>query len=508
MAPVASLLSLALVLFGLGCGFGPQDDFSGRRAGDGIAPWTDLGPVQMCLGNQLIGPPESPPGGFCKDINTGQEPCLGDSQCGSRESCVCGRCTLQYCTAASDCSIGRVCSFGERRCDIPCARNSDCRADREECMNAVCRGRCFEDTDCQNGEVCNSQNVCIGVSCADDSRCLASERCELQQLPRVAVEPSVLARARPGEPVFVMWLELSDVIEQSRRAIYRARSDDGLHYVIDPAEPVIDDRGAAHAPAVVRVGDEIVIFYEQGDGAQIRVARSADGISFGEPTTALTGTPGGAAAVRAPSAVVLPDGRVALYYQVGDGAAISLAMGASLDALPFAQGTPVLTPRDVEDPPQSPPGNTTGPGEQFWIDIETVRSPHALLTPSPRGAPSLRLWFSAFGHESNDTFQFGDTIPVPPNYSIGYAAAGIETPDVLTLWPYNPVFDRVRAFLEHRSELAPAVVQLADEDGAPLDAFVLYVVDAEVESATMPAQLNRLGALGNGGYPAIVGSTE
>ena len=53
---------LLLVALVAGCGFLPEDNFTGKRAGDGIAPWTDLGPVQVCFGNQYLSPPDGEPG--------------------------------------------------------------------------------------------------------------------------------------------------------------------------------------------------------------------------------------------------------------------------------------------------------------------------------------------------------------------------------------------------------------------------------------------------------------
>src|SRR5687768_6417036 len=165
-----------LLAFLLGsCGFLPEDDFTGKRAGDGIAPWEDLGPVQVCLGNQFLGPPDTTPGGLCHPTTQGQTACNDERDCRSREACVCGTCTVAYCATASDCAPPFSCTFSENRCDLVCASGDDC-PDGAECRNGVCRGRCLDVTDCQSGEVCNSQNVCVSADCADDDACLASER--------------------------------------------------------------------------------------------------------------------------------------------------------------------------------------------------------------------------------------------------------------------------------------------------------------------------------------------
>lgn len=474
-----------------GCGFLPEDDFTGARIGDGIAPWTDLGPAPACLGNQFLGPPTSAPGGFCFDRNQVEDPCTGDDDCASRETCVCGRCTVAYCTTASDCGGGRTCSFSENRCDVGCADATDC-APGEECFNGVCRGRCDTSAECQTGEVCNSRNYCVTADCADDSGCMSSERCHVQRVPRLVLEPFAVARALA--PRLVLYVELGDAV-QPQRTIWRAVSDDGVHFELEPAQPVLDDAGAAHAPSIVRTADAWLLYYEAGDGAAIKVSSSPDGTSFAPGTVVLTGG-SGPAAVHAPSAVLLPDGSVAVYYQVGDGAAIALATGAPGGAL-TARG-PVLTASAVSVP-------ETAPGAPFWTDVVAVKSPHAAVTEGP-GGPSLRLWYSAFGRESGDSDQFGMSVPIPPTYSVGYALARQGDPTALARWPYGPVVDRVDAFLDHKEELGPGVVQLVDGDGAT-PAYLMYYVEATADDTAMgptgPFTMGRLGVLGNGEYSTV-----
>lgn len=482
-----ALLGLALAL-APGCGFGPEPDFGGARVGDGIAPWTDLGPAAICVGNEVLGPPASPPGGFCFDRSRAEPPCRDDTDCGSREACTCGRCTVQYCTSASDCGGGRVCSFGERRCDVPCADASAC-AGGEECLNGACRGRCDTSAECQVGEVCSSRNVCVTDECAADGACMASERCHIQRVPRVVLEPSPLAGA--STPRVTLYLEVGDAVQPTRRAIWRALSDDGVRFRFDPARPVLEDAGAAHAPSAVVTEGGVVLYYEAGDGVALKVARSSDGVGFDAPTIALAGG-AGAAAVRAPSAVVLPDGTAAVYYQQGDGTAIALATGAVGGAL-TTRG-PVLTPAEATVAPGRP-------REPFWADVVRVRSPHAAITEGPAG-PSLRLWFAGFGRESASSQQFGEEVPIPPNHSVGYAAGDLADPAALVPWRYGPVVDRVDAFLDHREELGPGVVQLVDGDGAR-PAYLMYYVEATPDPMAMgaagPFDLGRLGVLANGG---------
>jgi len=477
------------------CGFLPEDAFTGKRAGDGIAPWADLGPVQVCLGNEFLGPPDTTPGGLCSPRNAPSQACTRDGECGSRESCVCGRCTVAYCATASDCSDGRICTFAEHRCDLTCFTGDDC-PDGAECFNGVCRGRCVDDGDCQSGEVCNSRNYCVSADCAGDADCLATEQCRLQRTPRQVLEPSPVIDTSRGLEI-VLYLEIADPLQRDQTAIWRAVSVDGRHFQMDPASPVVADGTTARAPSVVRTADGWAMYYEQGAGAEIRVVTSIDGVSWSDPHTAVIGGIGPAAA-RAPSAAVLPDGSVAVYYQIGDGAAVGLATGAIAGTL-TVRG-PVLGPGDVQIP-------ETDPDRPFWDDIQRVTSPFAAVTQGANG-PSLRMWFSAYGRESGESVQFGEIVPIPPNFSIGYAAIDLGDPGVLHAWPYGPVVDRVSAFLTHHEELTPGVVQLG-APGAEDDAYLLYYVEADPAMDAVgpdgPFAIGRLGVLGNGDHSATTG---
>ena len=305
----------------------------------------------------------------------------------------------------------------------------------------------------------------------------------------MVLEPSPLAGA--SSPRVTLYLEVGDAVQPTRRAIWRALSDDGVRFRFDPARPVLEDAGAAHAPSAIAAAGGVVLYYEAGDGAAIKVARSDDGVTFGTPTLALAGGLG-AAAVRAPAAVALPAGSAAVYYQQADGAAIALATGALGGAL-TTRG-PVLRPGDVVVAPGRP-------REPFWVDVVALRSPYAAITDGPAG-PSLRLWFAGFGRESADSQQFGDDVPIPANHSIGYAAADLADPAALLPWRYGPVVDRVDAFLDHREELGPGVVQLVDSDG-PAPQYLMYYVEATPAAAATgaagPFDLGRLGVLANGG---------
>jgi hypothetical protein len=249
----------------------------------------------------------------------------------------------------------------------------------------------------------------------------------VQREPRATAEPTVLA----DDAGYTLWLEMSNAVG-SERAIWRAISDDGVSYRFEPAaDPVLEDAGDARAPSVVRDASGWALYYETGAG--IRMARSADGIAFDAPTTPLAGD------WHAPAAVVAPGGATLVFVQDGTGA-------------PRA----VYAPADVTDP-------------VLWRAVERVGSPYALVESGPLGAPTLRLWFDAFGTESGSSVQFGEIVAIPPNDSIGFASAPASDPAALATYPFNPVFDRVVAFLEHRAERGPAVVRVPGRE-----AYLLY----------------------------------
>jgi hypothetical protein len=117
---------------------------------------------------------------------------------------------------------------------------------------------------------------------------------------------------------------------------------------------------------------------------------------------------------------------------------------------------------------------------ELWRDVSLVGSPYVLVDDgSDLGLPAVRVWFDAFGAESGDSVQFGEVVPLPPNDSIGYCSGPLADPTRLVSYPYNPVFDRVVAFLDHRAEIAPAVVR--DPDG---EVWFLYYGAASADGMT------------------------
>jgi hypothetical protein len=446
----------AMVLLTVSCGLMPQDDLTGRRIGDGVAPWEDLGPVTLCLGTHRIGPPASAIGGFCQAIDTPPETaCETDSGCASRERCVCGRCTVQYCTGQSECGPDLVCI--DHRCNIPCAGDGACGRG-ETCVNGGCRGGCRSGSDCQAGEVCSTlQGRCITDECADDTGCPGTDFCAVQREPRDVAEPTVLATSSSPGGDFTMWLEMSDQ-NPLDRAIWRAESKDGLTYRFNPATPVLENAGDAHAPSAIEDQRGCLLYYERADGIWETPCPASAGSEAGR--LVLTGD------YHAPSGVAGDD---RIFVTVGARAAIA---AYRVPPTGGPAGTPQIAyqPADATDP-------------VYWRNVQQVGSPFVL-----RDGDLLMVWFDAFGTETRDVVKFGVPTPVPANDSIGFASGDANDPLILTTWPYNPIFDRPILFENHQAERAPAVVRIpggeAREGGAKAEQWLLYYEGLSADGAT------------------------
>ena len=434
----------ALLVFVAACGLGPTPDPATAGAASGA--WTELGAARICLDDTAVGPPTSAPAGQCVPHDAIAATCATDAECRDREACVCGACVVPYCDSAADCEAPRACNFALHRCDRACTDSTGC-GDAENCLAGVCHGRCATSADCQHGEFCDFMHVCSSDDCASVADCQGTERCELQRVPHAITEPSPVATA--------LYVELDG-------AIWRAACADATHCRLDPDRPVL----AGRAPAAVLDGDRTSVYIERDDG--ISVATSDDGgLTFTEPALIL------AAVVHAPT-VVHADGQVLLYYEASG--ALGLATGAV--GAPLVDRGIVLRPADVEV------GDGT-PGTAFWVAVTRLASPHALIAGPDR---AIHLWFSGLGVESSDATKFGQPVPIPANVSIGFAAAPLAAPTQLSPWPYGPVVDHVDAFLEHRADLAPGVVDLGD------DTLHLYDVDADAGTGV----LGRLLVYGSG----------
>lgn len=431
--PVAAAAPLAAALLAAcaavaGCGFEHESPFAGRRLPD-VASWQDLGPVTICDGARRIVAPSLGDAGLCTPAGATPAACTADADCRSRERCVCGRCTVAVCDSADECGPPDgpfACSFADRRCDRTCTVDGDCAAN-ERCLAGfhVCRGTCATTADCQTGETCQSATgLCVATACAADDAC-GGRTCALQRTGAALAEPSPLPRVDGVD----LWLERTDADGVPR--IWHARGD-GVQLALDAA-PQLD----GSAPSVARLpdGSYALVFAR---GVDLYAARSPDGLAWSAPTPAL-------ANARQPSLVARPDGTLVLFAVDPDGDVAQFTAGADLV---FSTPEVALTASAVRTP--------------LWPDVDRLASPFAERYVDADGGPRTRLWFAAHGTESGPSTQSGTPMPTPPDFSIGVA---ISTDDV-TFVPdkYDPVFDRTTDFINHPSELDPAVVELPESD--------------------------------------------
>src|SRR6185312_9584652 len=90
-------LALFLCVVAAGCGFEREAPYAGARVPD-VAPWSDLGPVDLCLAAARIVAPS-----LCGTAAAAGASCASDGDCKSRERCVCGACTVAVCDSADEC---------------------------------------------------------------------------------------------------------------------------------------------------------------------------------------------------------------------------------------------------------------------------------------------------------------------------------------------------------------------------------------------------------------------
>ncbi len=456
-ARFVSALVVGVVLSG--CTLAEEPLWSGSRLVNGVSPYKDLGGVEICVADHRLGTPDTDLAGFCVPRSApARATCGSDGDCRSRESCVCGFCTVKYCTRNDECGEGRMCDFTLSRCVSTCEDECGCQGPNARCDIGMCQQLCIVDAECQSGEICSlSRARCISVPCSSDDDCFAEEECVIQREPRTLTEPTLLPNIGGSNLVVFFDMIHNGPFERPRHMIFRATTVDGQRWIVDPAAPVMEPPilGDYRAPTVLQIGSGFVMYVESGDGEGILRATSADGRSWTFDPTDPVITPEASweeGKVGSPSAVVGSDGVVRLYYEVGDGAGIGVAVAQDPEGRSFPSGTGrqlVLGPDQVMT-------------ELLWRNVTRVRSPHVMLAADFDGVQYYRLYFSARGYESPEASSFGTVGQIPSNYSIGYAASrdGLY----FEVYPYNPVFDRIypNTFVNHGSELAPMVVDLGD----------------------------------------------
>lgn len=402
------------------CGFTGEKPFAGARQPE-VAPWQDEGPITICDGTQRLGIPGSDAVGSCAGTPT---PCSADKDCRSRESCVCGRCLIAICDTADECAADHVCTFDERRCDRACSSDGDC-AKGEHCSpgKGVCRGSCAQSSDCQAGEECRvATGECEIATCADDTSCSSGRACRIERVPSDLREPWPIL-AGSGMTLF---FERDDVMGGPE--LQAADSTDGRHFSVSV------HLFPGRAPSVILQKDgSYLMAYMDPRASELWLAQSANG----QPWQRLGNAPI-AAPARSPSLLPVVDG-LAVYYDLGG----QLLRAHSTDARVFDPGTPVLSPGDVTD-------------AVLWRNVDQLGQPFVESQTDPDGKPFVRLWFAGDGVETGDAQKLGQVQPTPPDFSIGEASS--YDGKSFTPYPFEPVFDRAVNFLEHPSELEPAVI--------------------------------------------------
>lgn len=451
-----AIAALCLVLSA--CGFCDQPLETGVRSDDGIAPWRQAGRVEICVGPARMVAPAALPddSGVCLADTAAQPSCARDAECGDREACICGRCSVQLCRFSTECPAGLSCAGTPRRCVVRCTTDDDCPLPLV-CDGQACTGGCAGDADCASGERCLAGRCGVLPCGAGGPSCGAGETCAAQQVPGAVAAPSAIAGGRGT----VLYLELADA--GGGASILRADSRDGIGFVATPSTPVITPPSGstrAGAPSALARDGGVEVFFSADDasgGAAIARARSSDGIAFETPEVVLM--PAAAwemGRVSSPHALAIGSD-VLLFYEGGEGAGIGVARSAG--GGPFERITvdaPLVSPADVET-------------SERWSEVAAVGAPGAIYVETPLGQPRVRLYFTGRGVEAAAGSGPDGGSP-PANDSIGLLFLDVSGADPQP-WPWNPVVFRIRA-LASLEEREPTVIVVENE-------WRLYFDDAE-----------------------------
>jgi hypothetical protein len=433
----------ALVVLALGalpaCGLAPHDHDRPALPGDGVTGFSPVGPIQFCIKQALVVAPAVAVGNgisVCVPDSRQPSPCAADADCTAPEQCDCGRCVVHACSiSALGCADQQVCV--NNQCTTQCLTDSDCAAGFT-CRGGGCARPCNGDGDCPYGELCDTlSNVCHVNLCGSfGQNCANGEHCEgLEEVGEIH-EPLAVSTPQ-GERYY---LELR---QGANASIYRARAEEQLYWVADPADPVLSatepsDKGAVGAPAIAREGSEWVLYFVSADGASIDRATSTDGVQFKrDANPALVANAKGweSGRVSSPSVVAL-GGESYLLYEGGQGAGIGVATLAGGRATRLGS-SPVIDQGNVQDP-------------VFWRGISRVGTPDAVLV-----GDVVRIYFTARGTEGGEATQLGQPRPADPNDSIGmFTTRDFKHFDA---FPDGPVYARRTNIRSYLGESEPFV---------------------------------------------------
>lgn len=434
------------------CGTQADPAHSTPAPSDGVGHFGEALPVELCLGaTRVVAPGVSTgAGAVCVRDDATAKPCSSDSECAGIERCACGRCAVRPCQGASGCGEGRTCRG--KRCTLACTGDAECGAG-SACVTGGCARRCKTDDECHFGEYCDGlDHACAARLCSDVVKCGAGDRCEATEIVGDVREPD-FAHTRDDGIAFV---EIRDV---QRRAIYRVQIDAPERWHADPVEPVVAsaDAGGVGAPAalVARADDgglgRIDLWFEVGDGAAIGHAASDDGGRHFVVDAAPSLVPSGgweAGRVASPAVFVLRDARY-LVYEGGPRAGLGVARIEGAHATRLGDAA-VASPATFED-------------AVFWRAVSEVGAPAAVV--SGEGADAIaRIFATVRGAEGRDSMTGQGPLPAEINDSIGLLASAdlVRFDHAVT----GPVYARVTNLRAYLGEREPTVV--VDEAGADL----------------------------------------
>lgn len=445
MRPRAAAILAHVLAIGVavpGCGFCETPLQTGRRLDDGISPYVERAPVEVCVARaRLADAPSVVAAGVCNASGRAPRTCATASDCGAREGCVCGRCTVQVCRFSSECAAGLQCVGTPRRCANRCSSDTDCPAG-EICGDGACTEACAADDACAHGERCLAGR-CAALVCGPGSGCAPDEECDSQVVDGRVRAPGVLA---VGERT-VLYAELLD--QDDVGTILRAESSDGIHFAADPEVPVVTATAPAlsvRAPSpLVDADGGVTLFFALDDGRAIASATSSDGKTFSDAETVLVPRDAWEAGRVAAPAAVRDGDAVLLFYEGGVRAGVGLAVSRGGRAFERVGAEPVLSPTQLEVPAS-------------WAPVSGVGAPWPLVVESALGARTIRLFVSGDGVVLPPSSSGDGGLPLAdPSLGIAIAPAGFSGVPIFEPSPSGPVLARVRSF-EQLLEDDPSII--------------------------------------------------
>jgi hypothetical protein len=266
--------------------------------------------------------------------------------------------------------------------------------------------------------------------------------------------------------------------KDGRDVVFRTRALDGRTFygtsghfgakprvVLEPDGAPSWENGILSGPSVLRAPSGELLLYYAGVGG-IGVARSSDGITFTkDPANPILKREAAweTTEVRAPSVIVLPSGRFAMFYSAGN----AIGEAVSDDGIHFRRTgtTPVLGP----SPPPAP--GSLLPNEKPPFDTSSVGDPCASTRTTPAGRLQVRVLYSGSDGAGGSTIGFAarygeegalDRQPVAV-YAVGQkevAPALVERPEGSYLYVEQERRDGTRIYRAIAGAFAPGNVKL------------------------------------------------